>query len=89
MLMAAPALAEALVVMGSRLGLHLHKHFCGPFWRETLPEVSGGSINANLIAHEQMIPGVELVLRFQGDGGYRVAVNVAGNAVADAPELDR
>ncbi|MDE0520363.1 MAG: hypothetical protein OXH79_00200 [Boseongicola sp.] len=89
MLVAAPALAEALAVVGTWLGLSPHKNFCGPFWQETIPEVSGDSINANLTAHEQMTPGVEIVLRLQGDGGCRAAVDVADKAVAAAPDLDR
>ena len=89
MLAAAPALAEHLAVVGDRSGLLLHKHFGGPCWQETLPEVSGGLINVNLTAHDQTSLGVEIVFRLQDGDVNRVALNVADNSVADASELDR
>ena len=87
-LVAAPALAEDLTVVGSWSGLPLHKQFEAPFWSETLPEASGGSINVNLTTHNQMNLGVGDVFRLLGDGVYDVAMTVADYAVADAPELE-
>ncbi|MDE0346245.1 MAG: TRAP transporter substrate-binding protein [Boseongicola sp.] len=87
-LVAAPALAEDLTVVGSWSGLPLHKQFEAPFWSETLPEASGGSISVNLTTHNQMNLGVGDVFRLLGDGVYDVAMTVADYAVADAPELE-
>ena len=87
-LVAAPALAEDLTVVGSWSGLPLHKQFEAPFWSETLPEASGGSINVNLTTHNQMNLGVGDVFRLLGDGVYDVAMTVSDYAVADAPELE-
>ena len=87
-LIAAPAVAEDLAVVGSWSGLPLHKQFEAPFWSETLPEASGGSINVNLTTHNQMNLGVGDVFRLLGDGVYDVAMTVADYAVADAPELE-
>lgn len=87
-LVAAPALAEDLTVVGSWSGLPLHKQFEAPFWSETLPEAFGGSINVNLTTHNQMNLGVGDVFRLLGDGVYDVAMTVSDYAVADAPELE-
>ena len=87
-LISAPAVAEDLAVVGSWSGLPLHKQFEAPFWSETLPEASGGSINVNLTTHNQMNLGVGDVFRLLGDGVYDVAMTVADYAVADAPELE-
>ncbi|MCM2562952.1 TRAP transporter substrate-binding protein [Lutimaribacter sp. EGI FJ00015] len=86
--LAAPALAEDLSVVGSWSGLPLHKQYEAPFWSETLPAASDGSLNVSLTTHNQMNLGVGDVFRLLGDGVYDVAMTVADYAVADAPELE-
>ncbi|RMF43200.1 MAG: C4-dicarboxylate ABC transporter substrate-binding protein, partial [Planctomycetota bacterium] len=87
-MLAAPALAEDLSVVGSWSGLPLHKQFEAPFWTETLPAASGGRINVSMTTHNQMNLGVGDVFRLLGDGVYDVAMTVGDYAVADAPELE-
>jgi TRAP-type C4-dicarboxylate transport system substrate-binding protein len=87
-LIAPPALAEDLNVVGSWSGLPLHKQYEAPFWTETLPAASGGNINVALTTHNQMNLGVGDVFRLLGQGVYDVAMTVADYAVADAPELE-
>ncbi|WP_370254244.1 TRAP transporter substrate-binding protein [Nioella sp.] len=87
-LVAAPALAEDLSVVGSWSSLPLHNQFEAPFWTETLPEASGGALSVALTTHNQMNLGVGDVYRLLGDGVYDVAMTVADYAVADAPELE-
>ncbi|MFV1799736.1 TRAP transporter substrate-binding protein [Phaeobacter sp. Ay1a-4a] len=87
-LLASPVIAEDLAVVGSWSGLPLHKQFEAPFWSETLPKASGGSINVSLTTHNQMNLGVGDVFRLLGDGVYDVAMTVGDYAVADAPELE-
>ena len=86
--LAAPAAAEDLSVVGSWSGLPLHKEYEAPFWTETLPEASKGKIDVSLTTHNQMNLGVGDVFRLLGDGVYDVAMTVADYAVADAPELE-
>jgi len=86
--LATPALAEDLSVVGSWSGLPLHKQYEAPFWTETLPAASGGTINVALTTHDQMNLGLGDVYRLLGDGVYDVAMTVADYAVADAPELE-
>lgn len=85
---AAPVLAEELSVVGSWSSLPLHTQYEAPFWSETLPAASGGSLTVNLTTHNQMNLGVGDVFRLLGDGLYDVAMTVADYAVADAPELE-
>ncbi len=87
-LVAAPALAQEINVVGSWSGLPLHKQYEQPYWEETLPEASGGDINVALTTHDQMGLGVGDVYRLLGQGVYDVAMTVADYAVADAPELE-
>ena len=87
-ILATPALAEDLSVVGSWSSLPLHNEFEAPFWNETLPAASGGNINVALTTHNQMNLGVGDVYRLLGDGVYDVAMTVADYAVADAPELE-
>lgn len=86
--LSAPAAAEDLSVVGSWSGLPLHKQFEAPFWLESLPKASGGTLNVSLTTHNQMNLGVGDVFRLLGDGVYDVAMTVADYAVADAPELE-
>ncbi|MFD1508485.1 TRAP transporter substrate-binding protein [Lacimonas salitolerans] len=86
--LAAPAMAQDLSVVGSWSGLPLHIQYEAPFWSETLPAASDGSINVSLTTHNQMNLGVGDVFRLLGDGVYDVAMTVADYAVADAPELE-
>jgi len=86
--LAAPAFAEDLSVVGSWSGLPLHKQYEAPFWSEILPAASGGRINVSLTTHNQMNLGLGDVYRLLGDGVYDVAMTVADYAVADAPELE-
>jgi TRAP-type C4-dicarboxylate transport system substrate-binding protein len=87
-LLAAPAFAEDLNVVGSWSGLPLHKQYEAPFWGITLPEASGGNIDVALTTHDQMGLGVGDIYRLLGEGVYDVAMTVADYAVADAPELE-
>lgn len=86
--LAGPALAEDLNVVGSWSGLPLHKQYEAPFWGETLPAASGGTLNVALTTHDQMGLGVGDIYRLLGDGVYDVAMTVGDYAVADAPELE-
>lgn len=87
-LVAAPAMAEDLSVVGSWSGLPLHKQYEAPFWGETLPAASGGDLTIVVTTHDQMGLGVGDIYRLLGDGVYDVAMTVADYAVADAPELE-
>ncbi len=87
-LVAAPAMAEDLSVVGSWSGLPLHKQYEAPFWGETLPAASGGELTIAVTTHDQMGLGVGDIYRLLGDGVYDVAMTVADYAVADAPELE-
>ena len=87
-LMAAPAIAEDLNVVGSWSGLPLHKQYEAPFWGEALPAASNGTLNVALTTHDQMGLGVGDIYRLLGEGVYDVAMTVADYAVADAPELE-
>jgi len=88
MLSTTPALAEDLNVVGSWSGLPLHKQYEAPFWTETLPAASGGSLNVAMTTHDQMGLGVGDIYRLLGEGVIDVAMTVADYAVADAPELE-
>ena len=57
-LVAAPAMAENLNVVGSWSGLPLHKQYEAPFWGTALPAASGGKLNVALTTHDQMGLGV-------------------------------
>ncbi|MEL6207491.1 MAG: TRAP transporter substrate-binding protein [Pseudomonadota bacterium] len=87
-LVAGPAAAETLNVVGSWSGLPLHKQYEAPFWSETLPAASGGSLEVALTTHDQMGLGVGDVFRLLGQGVYDVAMTVGDYAVSDAPELE-
>lgn len=87
-LVASPAFAENLSVVGSWSGLPLHKQYEQPFWEATLPEASGGDLAIALTTHDQMGMGVGDVYRLLGQGVYDVGMTVADYAVADAPELE-
>jgi len=87
-MLAAPAMAQELSVVGSWSSLPLHKEYEAPFWSETLPAASGGKISVALTTHNQMNLGVGDVFRLLGDGVYDVGMTVADYAVADAPELE-
>ncbi|WP_300550737.1 TRAP transporter substrate-binding protein [Roseovarius sp.] len=87
-LVAAPAMAEDLSVVGSWSGLPLHKQYEAPFWGETLPAASDGELATAVTTHDQMGLGVGDIYRLLGDGVYDVAMTVADYAVADAPELE-
>ena len=86
--LAGPALAEDLNVVGSWSGLPLHKQYEAPFWGEMLPAASNGTLNVALTTHDQMGLGVGDIYRLLGDGVYDVAMTVGDYAVADAPELE-
>lgn len=86
--LAVPAAAEDLSVVGSWSGLPLHKQYEAPFWSETLPEASGGTLNVSLTTHNQMNLGLGDIYPLLGQGVYDVAMTVADYAVSDAPELE-
>ncbi|MGB0847998.1 MAG: hypothetical protein ACPGSM_14805, partial [Thiolinea sp.] len=87
-LLAAPAMAEDLSVVGSWSSLPLHKQYEKPFWSESLPKASGDKLNVSLTTHNEMGLGVGDVFRMLGEGVFDVAMTVADYAVADAPELE-
>lgn len=87
-ILASPALAEDLSVVGSWSSLPLHKQFEAPFWSNTLPEASGGQLTVNLTTHDQMNLNAADVYTLLGQGVYDVGMTVANYAVADAPELE-
>ena len=87
-MLAAPAMAQELSVVGSWSSLPLHKQYEAPFWTKTLPDASGGKISVALTTHNQMNLGVGDVFRLLGQGVYDVGMTVADYAVADAPELE-
>jgi TRAP-type C4-dicarboxylate transport system substrate-binding protein len=82
------AQAEDLSVVGSWSGLPLHIQYEAPFWSETLPAASGGTINVELTTHNQMGLGLGDIYPLLGQGVYDVAMTVADYAVSDAPELE-
>ena len=86
--LATGAMAEDLSVVGSWSSLPLHNEYEAPFWNETLPAASGGSINVELTTHNQMSLGLGDIYPLLGQGVYDVAMTVADYAVADAPELE-
>ena len=87
-MVASPAVAEDLNVVGSWSGLPLHKQYEAPFWGTALPAASDGKLNVALTTHDQMGLGVGDIYRLLGEGVYDVAMTVADYAVADAPELE-
>ena len=86
--LATPAFAENLSVVGSWSSLPLHNQYEAPFWSTTLPEASGGDITVELTTHNQMGLGLGDIYPLLGQGVYDVAMTVADYAVADAPELE-
>ena len=86
--LATPAFAENLSVVGSWSSLPLHNAYEAPFWSTTLPEASGGDITVELTTHNQMSLGLGDIYPLLGQGVYDVAMTVADYAVADAPELE-
>lgn len=86
--LAAPAHAEDLSVVGSWSGLPLHIQYEAPFWSETLPAASGGTLNVELTTHNQMGLGLGDIYPLLGQGVYDVAMTVADYVVSDAPELE-
>ena len=85
-LIAAPAVAQQLNVVGSWSSLPLHQEYEVPFWTQTVPEATG--LTVELTTHDQMGLGVGDVYRLLGQGVYDVAMTVADYAVEDAPELE-
>lgn len=85
-MLAAPAMAEDLNVVGSWSSLPLHKAYEAPFWTETLP--GAGDFKVELTTHNQMGLGLSEIYPLLGQGVYDVAMTVADYAVGDAPELE-
>ena len=76
-LIATPALAEELAVVGSWSNLPLYQDFETPFWTERLPEMTDGALTAQLTSFDQMgIAGAD-VYRMLGDGVFEVRYSVA------------
>ena len=87
-LLASPAMAEELAVVGSWSNLPLYQDFETPFWTEKLPEMTDGEFTAQLTSFDQMgIAGAD-VYRMLGDGVFDVGSTVADYTVGDAPELE-
>lgn len=87
-MLASPALAEELAVVGSWSNLPLYQDFETPFWTEQLSELTGGEFTAQLTSFDQMgIAGAD-VYRMLGDGVFDVGSTVADYTVGDAPELE-
>jgi len=87
-LLAAPAVAETLAVVGSWSNLPLHRQYEAPFWTETLPAAADGALSVEMTTHNEMGLGVGDVFNLLADGVYDVAMTVGDYAVADAPELE-
>ena len=77
-----------LSVVGSWSGLPLHRLYEQPFWTETLPEASGGSITVNLTTFDQMGVAGGDVFRLLDEGVFDIGMTVADYTVSDAPELE-
>lgn len=88
LILAAPAFAENLAVVGSWSGLPLHKQYEAPFWGEALPAASDGKLSVELTTHNQMGLGLGDIYNLLGQGVFDVAMTVADYAVSDAPELE-
>lgn len=87
-MLAVPAMAEELAVVGSWSNLPLYQDFETPFWTERLPEMTDGELTAQLTSFDQMgIAGAD-VYRMLGDGVFDVGSTVADYTVGDAPELE-
>lgn len=87
-LLAAPAFAEDLAVVGSWSNLPLYQDFETPFWTEKLPEATNGEFSAQLTSFDQMgLQGAD-VFRLLGDGLFDVGATTADYTVGDAPELE-
>lgn len=87
-LLAAPAFAEDLAVVGSWSNLPLYQDFETPFWTEKLPEATDGEFNAQLTSFDQMgLQGAD-VFRLLGDGLFDIGATTADYTVGDAPELE-
>ena len=87
-LLASPAMAEELAVVGSWSNLPLYQDFESPFWTEKLPQMTDGEFTAQLTSFDQMgIAGAD-VYRMLGDGVFDVGSTVADYTVGDAPELE-
>lgn len=87
-MLAGPAVAETLAVVGSWSNLPLHRQYEAPFWTETLPAASDSAISVEMTTHNEMGLGVGDVFNLLGEGVYDVAMTVGDYAVADAPELE-
>ncbi len=77
-----------LSVVGSWSGLPLHRLYEQPFWTETLPEASGGTITVNLTTFDQMGVAGGDVFRLLDEGVFDIGMTVADYTVSDAPELE-
>lgn len=87
-LLATPALAEELAVVGSWSSLPLYQDFETPFWTQKLPEMTQGEFTAQLTSFDQMGIAGSDVYRMLGDGVFDVGATVADYTVGDAPELE-
>lgn len=87
-LLATPALAEELAVVGSWSSLPLYQDFETPFWTKKLPEMTQGEFTAQLTSFDQMGIAGSDVYRMLGDGVFDVGATVADYTVGDAPELE-
>ena len=78
----------SLSVVGSWSSLPLFKQYEEPFWTQTLPEASGGSISVEMTTFNQMgVKGGD-VFRLLSEGVFDVGMTVADYTVGDAPELE-
>ena len=87
-LIASPALAEQLSVVGTWSSLPLYQKYEQPFWSKELPKMTNGDFTAQVTSFNQMgIKGSD-VFRLLGSGVFDVGATVSDYTVGDAPALE-
>lgn len=85
---AGAATAQKLKVVGSWSFLSLYKNFEVPFWREKLPELTGGKLTAEVTSFNEMGLKGEEVFRLMKLKLFDVGSTVANYAVGDSTALE-
>jgi TRAP-type C4-dicarboxylate transport system substrate-binding protein len=83
----APAAEKELRVVGSWSSLTMFKNFEKPFWKQILPEATGGRFKISMTSLGQVKLKGPAVLRQMGVGVFDVVHTVADYVVADSPAL--
>lgn len=87
-LLAGPALAQKLSVVGTWSSLPLYQKYEKPFWSEELSKLTGGDFTAKVTSFDQMgIKGGD-VYRMLGSGVFDIGATVSDYTVGDAPALE-